>query len=314
MTTAVVFAYSEVGVRCLRVLLHQGVTVPLVFTHEDDSAEARWYRSVAELARNYGIHVVMPNDPNADAWVKTVAQLRPQLIFSFYYRRMLCDALRRTACLGALNMHGSLLPKYRGRAPVNWAILRGERETGASLHHMEDKPDAGALVGQERVPIGLNDTALDVSFAVAEAAERLLDRCLPDLIAGRAIAVPQELSRGSYFGGRRPEDGRVSWGAAALDMHNLIRAVAPPFPGAFGDCGELRFRFLGSRYAHEPARFADLAPCLYAEQNAVHLDCVDARRLTLTAAQLNGESLTPPSFNGRFPSIVLSLRSCVHTE
>lgn len=314
MTNAVVFAYSEVGMRCLRVLLAHGVHVPMVFTHEDDPAESRWYGSVAAAAQSSGVHAVTPDDPNTNAWVHAVAELRPDFIFSFYYRRMLGESLLATASRGALNMHGSLLPKYRGRAPVNWAIIHGESETGASLHYMISKPDAGPLVGQERVPIHIEDTALDVSLNVAAAAERLLDRCLPDLIAGRARTIPLDLSRGSYFGRRRPEDGRIAWQWPALRIHNLIRAVAPPFPGAFGVCGNLTFQLLGSRYLQEPAHFPHLAPCLYAQTHALHLDCVDGLRLTLTNVQLDGEPIAAATFADRFATSILSIRSCMNKE
>jgi methionyl-tRNA formyltransferase len=309
VTTAVVFAYGEIGVRCLRVLLRHGVQVQLLFSHEDDPAETLWYASVAEAARASNVPVVMPADPNSAVWVERVAQLRPDFLFSFYYRQMLSDNLLATASRGALNMHGSLLPKYRGRAPLNWAILKGETETGASLHYMQTKPDAGPLVGQESLPIGINDTAHEVFFRLADAAERLLDRCLPDLIAGRAKAAPLNLASGSYFGRRRPDDGRVSWSAPALEIHNLIRAVAPPFPGAFGVFGPHTFRLLGSRYSAEPARFPQSAPCLYADGATLQLDCVDGRRLTLTNVELDGEPLTPASFVGRYGTSPLALRS-----
>jgi len=308
MTSAVVFAYSEVGTRCLRVLLNHDVDVLLVFTHEDDPGETRWYGSVAETARASEVALALPEDPNESRWVTAVEQLRPDFIFSFYYRHMLSDDLLAAARCGALNMHGSLLPRYRGRAPVNWAIVNGETETGATLHYMSSLPDAGPMVGQERVAIGINDTALDVSMAVAAAAERLLERCLPDLVAGRATATPLDLSRGSYFGRRRPADGEVSWDRSALEIHNLIRAVAPPFPGAFGVCGTDTFRLLGSRYLAESAQHAQLAPCLYADEQALRLDCVDGRRLTLTSVELDGEPLTPARLASRCGHL-LQLRS-----
>src|SRR5262245_30302136 len=308
MTSAVVFAYSEVGTRCLRVLLDHGVHVPLVFTHEDDPGESRWYGSVAETARARNVTLALPEDPNDARWVNSVTQLRPDFIFSFYYRHMLCDQTLAAARLGALNMHGSLLPRYRGRAPVNWAIVNGETETGATLHYMSSRPDAGPMIGQERVAIGINDTALDVSLAVAAAAERLLDRCLPDLMAGRATATPLDLSQGSYFGRRRPADGEVSWDRPALEIHNLIRAVAPPFPGAFGVYGTDTFRLLGSRYDAESSQHAQRAPCLYADEQVLRLDCVDGRRVTLTSVELDGEPLTPARFVNRCGPL-LQLRS-----
>ncbi len=178
MFSAVVFAYSEVGFRCLRELLDAGVRVPLVFTHEDRPGETQWFQSVERLARERGVEVVTAADPNIEPWIERLARIAPEYVFAFYYRSMLAERLLATARWGALNMHGSLLPKYRGRAPINWAILQGETETGATLHYMVRKPDAGPIVASEAVPIGSDDTALTVSMAVAEAAAHLL-RALP---------------------------------------------------------------------------------------------------------------------------------------
>jgi methionyl-tRNA formyltransferase len=300
VSSAVVFAYSEVGVRCLRVLVRQGVHVPLVLTHEDDPSEQRWFGSVADLARQHRIPVIAPADPNGDDVIARIERLSPDFLFSFYYRHLLSDRLLATPARGALNMHGSLLPKYRGRAPVNWAIVNGETETGASLHYMEAVPDAGPLVGQEPVPILIDDTALDVSLKVAAAAERLLERCLPDLLAGHAPRVPLDLARGSYFGRRQPQDGRIQWNRPALEIHNLIRAVAPPFPGAFGRCGEWTLRVLGSRYLDGEARHRTQAPCLYVEDGQLQLDCSDGKQLTLTRVELAGSAFTATSFADRY--------------
>jgi len=289
MFRAVVFAYSEVGYRCLQTLLDSGVDVPIVLTHEDSPGEQQWFRSVARLAAERGIESATPPDPAAPEWLARVAALAPEYLFSFYYRRMLDPRLTACARWAALNLHGSLLPKYRGRAPVNWAILNGETETGATLHYMVAKPDAGPIVAQERVPIGIDDTALAVSLAVAEAAARLIRRELPRLAAGAPAGREMELSRGSYFGGRRPEDGRIDWAKPASSVHNLIRAVAPPFPGGFTELGGRRLTFAGSRWLGEPAHHPGLAPCLYEEGEALFLDCADRVRLKLTGLVLDGE-------------------------
>jgi methionyl-tRNA formyltransferase len=309
MTSAVVFAYSEVGVRCLRALLRHDVHVALVVTHEDDPSEQHWFGSVAELARSHEIPVLQPADPNEPAVVAALTRAQPDFLFSFHFRHILSEQLLAVAKRGSLNMHGSLLPKYRGRAPIHWAILRGETETGASLHYMEARPDAGPLVGQEAVSILVNDTALEVSLKVAAAAEHLLDQQLPDLIRGRAPRIALDIARGSYFGRRRPEDGRIAWERPALEIHNLIRAVAPPFPGAFGSFNGSTLRALGSHYMDQTARHQQTAPCLYAESDAMHVDCLDGKRLTLTAAELAGELLTPASLHARYGAAPVSLAS-----
>ena len=282
MVRAVVFAYSEVGYRCLETLLEAGIDVPLVVTHEDSPGEQQWFRSVARLAAERGIESVAPADPAAPSWLERIVALSPEYLFSFYYRRMLDPRLIACARWAALNMHGSLLPKYRGRAPINWAILNGETETGATLHYMVAKPDAGPIVAQERVPIGMDDAALAVSLAVAEAAARLMRRELPKLARGAPIGREMDLSKGSYFGGRRPEDGRIDWARPSASVHNLIRAVAPPFPGAFTEIGGQRLTFTGSHWLGEPARHPELAPCLYEEGQALFLDCADHLRLAIT--------------------------------
>ncbi|HEY1773938.1 MAG TPA: formyltransferase family protein, partial [Gammaproteobacteria bacterium] len=178
-TSAVVFAYHDVGVRCLSVLLAHGIKVGLVVTHEDDPKEQIWFGSVKQLAELNGIPVITPADPNTPELAARLTALKPDFLFSFYYRFMLGEALLDAPSRGALNMHGSLLPKFRGRVPVNWAIIHGERQTGASLHYMEKKPDAGDMVDQQAVPILPDDTASEVFAKVTVAAEQVLDRSLP---------------------------------------------------------------------------------------------------------------------------------------
>jgi methionyl-tRNA formyltransferase len=289
VTTAVVFAYSEVGVRCIRELLAQGIKIPLLFSHADDPGEAQWFGSVAQLAEEHGLKVVTPDSPNTPAWQAEGAAIHPDFVFSFYYRHMLDKAWLALPRLGALNIHGSLLPKYRGRAPVHWAIIHGETLTGASLHYMVEKPDAGALVDQEAVPILEDDTALEVSMKVAAAAAALLRRSLPLLIAGTAAARPLDLSQGSYYGRRRPEDGRIDWRQGARTIHDLVRAVAPPFPGAFTEVNGCRLEVLKTRLDAYPVTYPGQTPCLYAAGGEWYADCADGRRLKILQLTANGE-------------------------
>ena len=298
MFSAVVFAYSEVGKRCLEALLDQGVQVPLVFTHADTPGETRWYGSVAEVARAHGVPTVTAA-PAQEDWHERVAALAPHYLFSFYYRSMLAPTLLAAARWGALNMHGSLLPRYRGRAPVNWAILNGERETGATLHYMTDRPDAGPIVAQQAVPIGPDDDALAVSMAVAAAARELLVRCLPRLTQGPPPGEAMDLAQGSYFGGRRPEDGRIDWAWPVHRVHDLIRAVAPPFPGAFTEAQGCRIVFAGSHFSGETAAHPGLAPCLYDADGRLYLDCRGGR-VRLDAVFVDGTRLTAQDFPRRF--------------
>jgi methionyl-tRNA formyltransferase len=291
VATAIVFAYSEVGVRCVRELIASGVKIPLLFSHADDPKEAQWFGSVRQLAEDNGLKVVTPDSPNTPHWIAKGAALNPDFVFSFFYRYMLDKAWLALPRLGALNIHGSLLPKYRGRAPVHWAIIHGETTTGASLHYMVEKPDAGALVDQEAVPILENDTALQVSVKVAEAAQTVLHRSLPRLISGTAASVPLDLKKGSYFGRRTPEEGRIDWRSGARAIHDLFRAVTPPFPGAFTEINGCRLKVLETRMDTQPLKYPTQSPCLYSSEGTWYADCVDGRRLKILQLSVNGETV-----------------------
>jgi methionyl-tRNA formyltransferase len=229
--------YSNVGYVCLEVLIElcrqlQDEIVAVV-THEDDPQERIWFQSVKELAQAHNVPVYTPANPNDPAFVELLRSLKPDFIFSCYYRLMLKQAILDIPTKGALNLHGSLLPRYRGRCPLNWVLIHGEPLTGLSLHYMEAKPDAGDLVAQVQVPIAEEDTAWTLSEKMTAAAAKLMRQAYPLLRAEAAPRIRQDHSKASYFGGRRPEDGRISWQQSARQIYNLIRAVTHPFPGAF---------------------------------------------------------------------------------
>lgn len=288
---AVVFAYHNVGVRCLKVLLARGVDVALVVTHEDNPAETIWFESVAAVCQEHGIPFITPADPATDALYETVRAASPEFIFSFYYRHMLPPRLLQLAPRGAFNMHGSLLPKYRGRVPVNWAVLRGETETGATLHEMAAKPDAGAIIAQTAVPILPDDTAYEVFGKLTVAAEQTLWRALPDLLAGRAPRLPNDLSQGSYFGGRKPEDGKIDWRQSAQTVYNLHRAVAPPYPGAWTTLGDTTYIIGKARLAAQS--MPELPPGLAVVDNGMLGVCGDGRALLIHELLADGKAVSP---------------------
>lgn len=298
---AVVFAYHDVGARCLRVLLAHGIEVPLVITHPDDPGENRWFERVSDVAESHRLPWIAPGDPNAADVVARVASLAPAFLFSFYYRKMLAAPMLATARRAALNMHGSLLPKYRGRAPVNWAVLHGERETGATLHHMTVKPDAGDIVDRQRVPIGPEDTAAEVLGRVATAAAIVLDRALPSLVAGTAPRHPNDLAAGSYFGGRTPEDGRIDWSWPARRVHDLVRAVAPPFPGAFGELASGRLSVLRTRLVEAP-RGMPASPGVFVVDGRAYARTGDAGCVEILDAAIDGERADAAAIEARLAS------------
>jgi len=230
---SVVFAYHNMGVAGLEALLRKGFKVGAIFSHEDDPVEKCWFASVADWAKSKDIPVLSPEDVNKQEWIRHIAALAPDTIFSFYYRKMLCQEILNIPVAGAYNLHGSLLPAYRGRVPVNWVLVNGEKQTGVTLHNMVAKPDAGDMVGQRAVDISFEDTAVTLYDKLCQASSALLDEVLPLIRTGNAPCIPQDVSKASYFGGRKPEDGRIKWSWTAMMIYNLIRAVTDPYPGAF---------------------------------------------------------------------------------
>jgi len=298
---AVVFAYSNVGDRCLRVLAAAGVEVPLVVTHEDSPGENIWFASVAQVAAEHGLRCVAPADAHLPELLAEAAASTPDFLFSFYYRHMLKAPWLQLPSRGAFNMHGSLLPQYRGRAPVNWAVIEGATQTGATLHRMNEKPDNGAIVDQCAVPILIDDTAHEVFGKVVVAAEIVLARSLPLMLAGTAVERPQDLSQGRYFGGRKPEDGLIPGSANALQIHNLVRALAPPhYPGAFCHIGGERIRIDSTRFAERPRRAPGAGLRLASEAGALWLLAADGSTLEVLAAQGPAGAIDAAGFERRF--------------
>ena len=262
-----------------------------MLTHEDSPTETIWYDSVAQVCADHGIEAITVDDANHADVVARIRALSPDFFFSFYYRKMLGAELLAIPKRGALNMHGSLLPKYRGRVPINWAVLHGETETGASLHYMEVKPDAGNLVAQTAVPILGDDSAHEVFQKVVVAAEMTLVRALPQLIAGTATSVPLDLAAGSYFSGRKPEDGRIDWTKPAREVNNLVRAVAPPYPGAFTEIGGEHVIIARARTAISAALQTLAAGSVVGNQQLAAIVCGDGQLLEPLALAVNGSLL-----------------------
>jgi methionyl-tRNA formyltransferase len=287
----VVFGYHTIGYRCLKELLDRGEEVCAVVTHQDNSHEHIWFESVAELAQAAGVPVLSPNTPNTPAVISHLTTLQPDLLLSFYYRRLLCRALLSIPRLGAINLHGSLLPRYRGRAPVNWVLVNGETHTGVTLHYMVEQADAGDIIAQRVVPIAFEDTALTLFEKVAEAAVELFRDTFSLIKAGLAPRTPQDSARATSFGGRTPDDGRIDWSRPALGLYNLVRAVTTPYPGAFTSCGGKKLYVWSARLVPDSADDRGLPGAIIGAQNGGCLVATGEGYLLLTQVQVDGEGV-----------------------
>ena len=240
---AVLLAYQNIGCAGIEALLRNGFDIAAVFTHKDDPGETIWYDSVAEMAATRGIPVFAPEDINHSIWVQRIKVFAPDVLFSFYYRKLIGPSILEIPPAGCLNLHGSLLPKYRGRCPINWVLINGEKQTGVTLHYMTPRADDGDIVCQEKIAISPDDTARSLNEKMARVSAMMLDGILPQIEAGTAPRRPQDPAAATYFGGRRPEDGEIDWGKKAADVRNLVRAVTFPYPGAFSYAGDRKCIF-----------------------------------------------------------------------
>ncbi len=276
------FGYSEVGYACLDLLLGRGDNVIGLITHEDAADENIWFKTPAIAAREHGLSVFTPESVNTPEWIEKIAAMQPDLILSVYYRHMIGTAILAIPALGAFNLHGSLLPKFRGRAPINWAVLHGETRLGMTLHRMVRRADAGAIVDQEGVAISPRDTAEQAFRKVLPCARIVLARQIDHLLAGTATETAQDEAQATYFGGRKPEDGRIDWARPATEIFNLIRAVTDPYPGAFTETGGARLMVwwaeLAPDHSGAPGEILALEPLVVATgEGALQLTRVEWR-------------------------------------
>ena len=269
------FGFSDVGYKCLKLLLDRGCNVVAVFTHDADAHETRWFETPEKLAAENSIPVFKPPTLKTEKWFRKVKYLKPDLILSLYYRNLIPEEIFSQARLGAYNMHGSYLPAYRGRAPLNWSIINGEDHCGVSLHVLEKKFDTGDIVAQEKVEFSDGEYVSDIQPRIAAAAVRVLDGALESLLDGNPPLKKQDESKASYYGKRTPADGLIDFSTTAREVFNLVRGISRPFPGAFAqiDGGKLtiwRAKIGGSAEGAAPGtKVSDNPPTFACSDNLI---------------------------------------------
>ncbi len=302
----VVLAYHNIGCTGIAALLEQGFDIQAVFTHQDDPNESLWFDSVAEVAAAHNLKVFAPDNINHPLWVERIRKMQPDIIFSFYYRSIVGPEILKIPARGCLNLHGSLLPKYRGRCPVNWALVNGEEETGVSLHYMTPQPDSGDIVAQEAFAITPEDTAISLHGKLNNAAAKMLrkENALPALLNDTVKRVPQDHSQATYFGGRKPADGEIIWSQSADQVRNLVRAVARPYPGAFGYLGNRKALFWSvSTTLGDP----DKVPGTVLSEDPMIINCGEGA-VQIDSGQMEGGLFVSGEQLGRELSLAVGMR------
>ncbi len=228
MASLVFFGYSSIGYESLRVLISLGVSIDVIYTHPNSDDENIWFKSVKQLGEQNNI-LVLTHTPTESELNK----LNAKLVLCSYYRNLLPTRWLLSRELGSYNIHGSLLPKFRGAQPTNWAVINGATETGITLHKMSDKVDSGDIINQLKVEIKPSDDAIDVINNLTSLTEKLITDVYPKLISGGCAGQKQDDSKATVFPRRAPKDGKIDFRASATSIHNLIRGCSMPYPGAY---------------------------------------------------------------------------------
>jgi methionyl-tRNA formyltransferase len=176
--------------------------------------------------------VFQPKRVREAEFIETLRGLAPEAVIVAAYGQILPKEILELPKFGCLNIHASLLPLYRGAAPINWAIIRGEQETGITIMRMDEGMDTGAVLMQERVPIGPKDTAGALTEKLSVLGAKLITRALPLVEAGKLTGAPQDGSKATMAPLLKKENGLIDWTLPAAGIHDRVRGLSP-WPGAY---------------------------------------------------------------------------------
>lgn len=257
----VMFGYQTWGHRTLRALLESGHDVVMAVTHprSEHAYERIWNDSVAGLAGEHGIPVLIRDRPDDEELFARLKDADPDIIVANNWRTWIPPHVYGLPRYGTLNVHDSLLPKYAGFSPLIWALVNGETEVGVTAHLMDEELDAGDIVLQRAVPVGPTDTATDLFHRTVDLIAPVTTGALDLIASGQTAFIRQDRSLASFFHKRSPEDSRIDWNWPAEDLERLVRAQSAPYPSAFTFHRGRRLEILSSvvsrgRYGGTPGR------------------------------------------------------------
>jgi methionyl-tRNA formyltransferase len=231
----VMFGYQTWGHRTLRALLDSEHEVALVVTHpaSEHAYERIWSDSVADLAAEHGVEVLLRNRPDDEDLMTALKAAEPDLIVANNWRTWIPPQIFQLPRHGTLNVHDSLLPAYAGFSPIIWALINGEQQVGVTAHMMDDSLDGGDIVLQRAIDVGPRDTATDLFHRTVDLIGPVVAESLELIASGRTDWTPQDRSKASFFHKRAIEDSQIDWSWPAEHIDRLVRAQSDPYPNAF---------------------------------------------------------------------------------
>lgn len=222
------------GKECLQEIIAAGGDVVAIFTFTDEiAAKTSGAVSFEDISEQHEIPLYKIKNTNTPETAQLIKEINPDVIFVIGWTRLVCAEIFAIPKYGCIGMHASLLPKYRGRAPVNWALINNEKLTGNTMILLDDGVDTGDILLQRSISITLADTCGTLYDKVADAGREMIRESIPHLQKGELARTPQNHDQATVMPKRTPEDGLIDWTKPALELFNWVRALTHPYPGAF---------------------------------------------------------------------------------
>jgi len=260
-----------VGVRVLEVLAEKAELVGIV-AHPEDAEDGVRYESVYEWATAHKIPAIRGKATAAEV-TDFIKQTKPDLLWVADYRYLLPSEILKLPKHGTINFHPSLLPKYRGRAPVNWAILKGEKEFGLTAHFIDEGMDTGDILAQEKFYLNDDEDIADALNKLYPLYQSITRNIVDKLKQGSLRPTKQDHTLATAYPARKPQDGLIDWSKSARDVLNLVRAVAAPYPGAYTHCNGTKLIIQKAKIAKDES--SDGKPGYVADcgKSSLHIKC-----------------------------------------
>ena len=303
---------TELGWNCCRALLEVGqkgvglFSIPQQFRISWSPVPVTnvQYKSFEDLAATHNVPLVYVTGKMTDSeYAEALRDMRPDIILVVGWYYILPRSLRELAPLGAAGVHASLLPKYRGGAPLVWAIINGETETGVTFFHFADGVDDGDIIGQAKFEINFEEDIANMIEKAACASASLLSQYVPMLAKGTAPRIPQDHSHATFVPQRKPDDGIIQWRQlSAGRAYDWVRAQTRPYPGAFTFFGEEKVTIWKSTLS-AAAAVKDLSPgtIICDRPDSFSVACADGRSLEIKEVGLiENPQMSAPEFATAF--------------
>lgn len=280
----------DFAVPSLKQLIQDGHEIAGVYTQPDKPKNRGMKLTpppVKVVAQAHNLPVFQPKTLRDEDVQRELAELAPELVVVAAYGKLLPKAVLELPALGCINVHSSLLPKYRGAAPINWAILNGEQETGVTIMHMAEALDAGDIILQAATPIDLNESVEQLHDRLAEMGAELLSKAVTALAEGTAPRIPQDESQYTYAPMLSRELSPIDWSRSALEIHNQIRGLVP-WPATTMELKGTRFKVFASLLTGETVEQPG-GTVLGSDKKGIRMVCGDGGVLCITEVQAPGK-------------------------